>query len=155
MNGDSSKKVTVLAIASMFGLGMAKSLLVDKRMPPFRFFAANGFAAFLLSAAADVEPDIAGPFSLLVLTVVALEEGPPVLKALNGGNPGPRIQPIPQTTVFDSSVAPVTTVPPGWNDIFDNAQPLTMTPPKVSPKLPADPYAARRIFANPSRGRRQ
>lgn len=84
MQATQAKTITVLTIATMFGLGMGKSIVVDQQFPPFRFFAATGFAAFLLSAAADVEPEVAGPFALLILTVVFLEEAPPLIQALDG-----------------------------------------------------------------------
>jgi len=82
MSPSQSKKLAVLTIATIFGVGLAKSLIVDEEFPPFRFFAATGFAGFGLSVAADIEPRVAGPFSVLILTVVLMEEGIPLATKL-------------------------------------------------------------------------
>lgn len=87
MNG---KKITVLTIGTVFMIGLGKSLVVDEQFPPPKFFFATGFAAFALSAASDINPKLAGSFSLLVLTVVVMEEGMPLLQALDGGTSRPR-----------------------------------------------------------------
>lgn len=71
-----------MSIATVFGVGFAKSLVVDREFPSFRFFVASGFTAFGLSVAADVSPSLAAPFSLLVMTVVLMNQGVDLATAL-------------------------------------------------------------------------
>lgn len=82
MNPVQARKLTTLTIATVFGVGMAKSLIVDERFPPFKFFAACGVTAFLLSVAADIEPRVTGPFAVLILTVVMMEQGVDIMTEL-------------------------------------------------------------------------
>lgn len=67
MSEKSAKTVVLLAGALMFAaIGIRRKQIPD----PFRFAFAAGVITLGLSVAADVAPQIAGPFALLVLTAV-------------------------------------------------------------------------------------
>lgn len=95
MNGAQARKVTVLTIGTIFMVGIGKSLVIDHKFPSPKFFFASGFTAFGLSTVADLEPELVGPFCLLILTVVMLEDGVDLMKALqnidNGDTGGARV----------------------------------------------------------------
>lgn len=67
MSATSSKTWVLLAGGLMFAaIGLRRNQIAD----PFRFAWAAGVITLLLSVLADVAPEIAGPFAILVLMAV-------------------------------------------------------------------------------------
>lgn len=83
MNDSTAKSLAVITTGTVFTVGVLKSLLIKERLPPFKFFVASGLTGVGLLVSSDLAPRITGPIALLILTVVALEDGADVLTAIN------------------------------------------------------------------------
>jgi len=80
MTTEKARTAATITMATMFGAGILKSTVVDRKFPSVQFFIAVGFTSILLGMSADLAPELAGPLAVLILTVVILEEVGPVIK---------------------------------------------------------------------------
>lgn len=81
---DAHKVIATAGIISV-GIGSANSVLKHKRPPSSKFLIGSGAAYLILSALADVEPEVAKGLAMGVATTVVLGEGGGVLEYINGG----------------------------------------------------------------------
>lgn len=74
-----SQRIILAAGLLTFGIGFVNSLLRDGRPPTRRFLVGSAIAFFGISALSEVEPEIATPLALAVLTTALLGDGGGVL----------------------------------------------------------------------------
>lgn len=63
-------------------LGMADDYLVKDEKPPFKFYVAVAVTGAALAYISDVNPEAAAWLAIIIFIVVLMEEGAPVLKAI-------------------------------------------------------------------------
>lgn len=83
MKGNAAGIVTMTSLG-MLTIGTGKSVVVDKKMPPFRFFLATAIAATTLATIAMVDEDTGKGLSLIIIIVVCIDDLPPLLRELDG-----------------------------------------------------------------------
>jgi hypothetical protein len=67
-------------------MGMADDYIVKEQNPSFKFFIAVAITGAALAYTADVSPEAAAWLAIIIFIVVLMEEGAPVLKAIQGSN---------------------------------------------------------------------
>lgn len=80
----SAAGVVTLTSLTVLTVGVGKSVVVEKELPPFRFFLATSITAVTLASIAMISENAGKGVSLIVLIVVGIDELPPLLKALDG-----------------------------------------------------------------------
>lgn len=77
----------VIATAGIIAVavGSVNAIAKDKKLPSAKFLIGSGVAFLILSAIADVEPELAQALAIAVCTTVILGEGGGVLSYINNG----------------------------------------------------------------------
>lgn len=77
----------VIATAGIIAVavGSVNAIAKDKKLPSTKFLIGSGVAFLILSAIADVEPELAQALAIAVCTTVVLGEGGGVLSYINNG----------------------------------------------------------------------
>lgn len=84
MSVPQAKRLVVIAFVVGGGLAAVGDFRQSRQLPRLRILIAAFVAAAILSAAADVAPDLAGSFAVLVLLSAFLIAGPDVIGAVTG-----------------------------------------------------------------------
>lgn len=80
--GSTAALVTLTGMG-VLAIGTGRSIMVDEKLPTFRFFAATAVTTTLLATVATVDETVGKGLSLLVITVVAIEGLPELLTRLD------------------------------------------------------------------------
>lgn len=79
-----NRVITTAGIITV-AVGTVNAIAKDKRLPSTRFLIGSGVAFLIISALADVEPELASAFAIAVATTVVLGDGGGVLSYINTG----------------------------------------------------------------------
>lgn len=82
MKGNDAAGAVSFAALFMLLVGGGNAIVVDGKSPSFRFLIAVAITGFGLASVATVNATAAKGFSVIVITVVAIDDLPPLLKKL-------------------------------------------------------------------------
>lgn len=108
MNFSQSQSQTIVA-GSVFGIlvmGMADDYMVKDQNPSFKFFLAVAITGASLAYISDVSPESAAWLAIIIFVVVLMEEGAPVLKAIQNSEKVGKVSPQGSGHVNDFPVIP-------------------------------------------------
>jgi hypothetical protein len=81
------------AVLGVLVMGMADDYVIKDENPSFKFFLAIAVTGATLAYIADVQPEVAAWLAIIIFVVVLMEEGAPVLKALQNSETAGQITP--------------------------------------------------------------
>lgn len=84
MNSSQADTLVSGCVLGVLVMGMADDYVVKEENPSFKFYIAVAVTGATLAYIADVNPEVAAWLSVIIFLVVLMEEGAPVLKALQG-----------------------------------------------------------------------
>lgn len=83
MDPGKASKVVGVSMVLTVTVGVLNSLAKEEKLPSARFIVGSGVVWMVLSGLADVEPEIAAPLSIAILTTSLFSKEPGVLEFLN------------------------------------------------------------------------
>lgn len=83
MDSVKASRIVVMSAGMTYGIGFLNSASRGK-MPSMRFVIGAGVVFLTLSALSDIEPDLAAPMALAVVTTAFFSNGSAVLDYVNG-----------------------------------------------------------------------
>lgn len=110
MNISSSQSQTLVtgSVMGILVMGMANDYVVKDTDPSFKFFVAVAITGASLAYVSDVSPETAAWLAIIIFVVVLLEEGAPVLKALQNNEQIGKVKPQGSSHIEDFPIIPFT-----------------------------------------------
>jgi hypothetical protein len=106
-----SKRLTIAAIAVLFGSGMLRYLLVERQLPPRRFFLGAATVGAFQALASDVRPQEAKYLAYLIMVGAVMANTIPVVEELGNlrveDEKGAKATPPPDFDQGDYATTPV------------------------------------------------
>lgn len=108
MNTSQADTLVSGCVLGVLVMGMADDYIVKEQNPSFKFFIAVAITGAALAYTADVSPEAAAWLAIIIFIVVLMEEGTPVLKAIQGSNKIGKVQPKGSQHASEFPVIPFT-----------------------------------------------